>query len=255
MDKTLSFVEGTIPLTFNGESFYTYYKVVGNPPSSTSSSRPPVIAIHGGPGFSHDYILPISDIVVRDPSTTVIFYDLLGGARSTHLPHKPETFWTFELFIAELDNLVRHFGLQDKPFDLLGHCFGGALAMEYIVKHQPKALRRLVLVTSCADSPSQHTERKRLIGELPSGPREILLESMAKHVQEGAPFLREEKVAWRLFSDINCCNVQPLPAELQYSAEQAEDDSGGSAPLNAMFVYLHFVVVAQTEHMLFNFQA
>lgn len=244
MDKTLPFVEGTIPLTFNGETFYTYYKVVGNPPSSTSSSRPPLIAIHGGPGFSHDYILPISDIVIHDPSTTVIFYDLLGGARSTHLPHKPETFWTFELFVAELDNLVKHFGLQDKPFDLLGHCFGGALAMEYIVKHQPTTLRRLVLVTSCADSHSQHAERKRLIGELPSGPREILLESMAKHVQEGAPFLKEEKVAWRLFSDINCCNVHPLPAELQYSAEQAEDDAGGSAPLNAMLVSLYFIGAA-----------
>lgn len=237
MAQTLPVVEGTIPLTIHDETFYTYYKIVGNPPSSTSSKRPPLIVLHGGPGFSHDYMLPVADLVGCDPSSTVIFYDLLGGARSTHLPHKPETFWTFELFVTELDNLVKHFGLQDTSFDLLGHCLGGALAMEYVVRIQPKALRRLVLVTTCADSASQHTERKRLIGELPDGVREVLLESMENHTKEGVPFLQEEKDAWRYFSNINCCNLDPLPAELMYSADQAEDDNGGATALNAMLVH------------------
>ena len=45
---------GTIPFTFQGETYSTWYKVVGD----LKSSARPLVTLHGGPGFSHHYMLP-----------------------------------------------------------------------------------------------------------------------------------------------------------------------------------------------------
>jgi pimeloyl-ACP methyl ester carboxylesterase len=51
----------------------------------------------------------------------VIMYDQLGCGNSTHLQEKngDGTFWTISLFLSELDNLLRHLGIQDEYY-LLG---------------------------------------------------------------------------------------------------------------------------------------
>lgn len=51
----------------------------------------------------------------------VVLYDQVGCGKSTHLREKrlDTSFWTVELFIAELDSLLEHLGIAD-DFDLLG---------------------------------------------------------------------------------------------------------------------------------------
>ena len=64
-------------------------------------------------------------------SIPIIFYDQLGGGRSTHRPDAPKDFWTPELFMDELDNLLKHLHVQD-DFDLLGHSWGGKIRMRKV---------------------------------------------------------------------------------------------------------------------------
>ena len=138
--------EGSIPFIYQGETYQTYYKVFGSLADRTTTS---LVILHGGPGLSHDYLLPLSDLA--DTSIPVIFYDQIGNARSTHLKSKPRTFWTIDLFIDELENVLRHFDIQEN-FSLLGHSWGGILASEFEVRRQPAGLRRLVITNSLAEA-------------------------------------------------------------------------------------------------------
>lgn len=107
--------EGIIPFVYQDETFQTYYKLFGDLANRTHS---PLIVLHGGPGLTHDCMLPLSDLA--SASIPVILYDQLGNGLSTHLKEKPPTFWTIDLLIDELVNLLNHFSIQDS-FDLLGH--------------------------------------------------------------------------------------------------------------------------------------
>jgi pimeloyl-ACP methyl ester carboxylesterase len=60
------------------------------------------------------------------------------------------SFWTIDLFLKELENLLEHLGITGE-YDLNGHSAGGVLAAEWAVR-SPKGLRRLVLSSTPASS-------------------------------------------------------------------------------------------------------
>ncbi|PSR72909.1 hypothetical protein PHLCEN_2v11212 [Hermanssonia centrifuga] len=138
---------GTADFVFEGETFQTWYKIVGN---LTSGIRPLVI-LHGGPGTPHHY-LATHDQLHTSHSMPVVFYDQLGCGASTHLPNKGKDFWTEELLMNELDNLLTHLGIADN-FDLLGHSWGGMLGAAYASKRHPVGLKRIVLLDTPASMP------------------------------------------------------------------------------------------------------
>jgi hypothetical protein len=72
-----------------------------------------------------------------DSSTPVIFYDQLGNGESSHIPDATQSFWTVELFMNELDNLVSHLGIE-QDFILLGQSWGGVKFSSYC--HLPRLL-------------------------------------------------------------------------------------------------------------------
>ena len=123
-----------------------------------------------GPGIAHDYLIPISDLQKTRP---VIFYDQLGNSRSTHLPNKPKSFWTTDLFIDELVNLVNYLGI-DSRFDILGHSWGGMMASEFVIKRQPTGLRRLIVANSVSSMVLWNESNENLKKELPQEVQEDL---------------------------------------------------------------------------------
>ena len=109
--------EGLIP--FKG--FNTWYKRVG----PQSSDKVPLLCLHGGPGFSHDYFEPIE--ALTNMGRQVIFYDQLGNGKSDQ-PDDPDM-WSVELFVEEVGAVREALGLDQ--VHLLGQSWGGMLAMEY----------------------------------------------------------------------------------------------------------------------------
>lgn len=131
---------------------HTYYKAFGD---ISSTGPTPLVVLHGGPGVGHDYCLPFGKLWSLY-GIPVIFYDQVGCARSTHFPDKlgDTSFWTFDLFVAELDNLLAHFRLDnvDGPgYDILGHSWGGRVAADF-ASRQPPGLRKLILMGAAASS-------------------------------------------------------------------------------------------------------
>lgn len=153
---------GYITFQYGGETFQTYYKIFG---ALDGRTRTPLVVVHGGPGLTHDYLLPVSDLAAT-VSIPVVFYDQIGNGLSTHLKEKPPTFWTVDLFINELVNLLDHLNIKN-AFDILGHSWGGILSSELEVQRQPVGLKHLVLSDSLASSALWNKSTMELVSTLP----------------------------------------------------------------------------------------
>ncbi|MCB1051776.1 MAG: alpha/beta hydrolase [Acidobacteria bacterium] len=104
-------------------------------------SGEPIILLHGGPGLSHDYFLPAFETLAK--THQVIFFDQrLSGASSVDVEADQIT---MDAFVADINGIADHFKLE--KFHLLGHSYGGLIAMFYAKAH-PERLKSLMLVDS-----------------------------------------------------------------------------------------------------------
>ncbi|KAI0362151.1 alpha/beta-hydrolase [Trametes cingulata] len=206
-------VEGSIPFAHGGETYQTFYKVFGN---LTTRTHTPLVVLHGGPGLSHDYLLPLSDLSTHH-AIPVILYDQIGNARSTHLRDKPASFFTIDLFIDELENLLAHLSVENS-FDLFGHSWGGILGTEFEVRRRPAGLRHLILSDSLASM------------ELWQESNAQLLKAFPKDVQEGMAAGMKDPAAYqnalRRFHAVHGCRVKPMPKEFVFSIDQVFGSNG-----------------------------
>lgn len=104
----------------------------------------PVIAVNGGPGLSHAYMM-VNDLwaqMGRDRLT--ILYDQRGtGASQRVAMGAPQT---MDAQVADLEAVRAHFGIEKVA--LVGDSYGGFLVMAYAAAH-PEHVAKLVL----SDSP------------------------------------------------------------------------------------------------------
>ncbi|EJD46627.1 proline-specific peptidase [Auricularia subglabra TFB-10046 SS5] len=122
-----------------GKPCKTWYEVHGD-----LAAGHPLIVLHGGPGVNHNYMSSLAGLASY--GIPVVLYDQVGCGKSTHLQEKKgdTSFWTIQLFLDELDNLLK--ALKIAEYDLLGHSWGGILAAEHAVR-KPAGLRRLILAS------------------------------------------------------------------------------------------------------------
>jgi proline-specific peptidase len=201
--------EGKIPFTVGDDTFYTWYKIVGDLASATQR---PVVALHGGPGMVHNYLLPISDLA--DRGYPVIFYDQIGNGQSSHAADKPDQFWTIDLMIDELVNVLRHFNIEN-GFDLVGHNWGGILASEFVLRRQPSGLKHLILTNSPANLDTYAQSVRQLAATFPEWVREGMKNP------HGDPKYR---AAYVEFFSKHACRADPSPPEFWYSCYQSLDN-------------------------------
>ncbi|MDT0615648.1 proline iminopeptidase-family hydrolase [Streptomyces lancefieldiae] len=179
----------------------TWYRVTGRP----DGGRPPVVVVHGGPGSTHDYLLRLA--ALAEDGWPVVHYDQLGNGASTHLRDAGADFWTVGLFRAELDNLLRHLGIQDR-YVLVGHSWGGLLSAAHAAD-RPEGLRGLVIADSPASYPLWRQEMEVLRAALPRGVDRIL----RAHERAGTVDSPAYVAAVRVFNDRHVCRVRPWPPE------------------------------------------
>src|SRR5204863_17521 len=135
----------------------TWYRVVRDLRPGDAGEPAPLVVLHGGPGATHDYLLSLADLA---DGGAVIHYDQLGNGRSTHYPERGADFWTVDLFVRELHNLVDALGIADRHH-VLGSSWGGFLGQEYALTHPP-GLKSLVLTDTAASVPDFLAEANRL---------------------------------------------------------------------------------------------
>lgn len=206
--------EGTIDFVVAGETYKTWYKVVGD----LKGPQRPLVVLHGGPGAAHFYLLSLADLASAR-GIPVIFYDQLGVGSSTHLPEKGKDFWTPALFLDELENVLAHFGVAG-AFDLLGHSWGGMLGALFALERKPPGLKKLIISNSPASMPLWEEVAQGLIAGLPDDVQATL----KKHEEEGTTDSMEYKQAMGAFYAKHVCRVDPLPADMGRSFGAIEQD-------------------------------
>ena len=117
----------------------------------TTGEGQPVIVLHGGPGLSHKYLYPQLDSLLSD-NYQLIFYDQRASGWSGGIDDTASL--TMETFVEDLEMVRKELGFEQ--MNLMGHSFGGLLAMYYGIKY-PEYLRSLVLVDSDAASWERRT--------------------------------------------------------------------------------------------------
>src|SRR5512139_3592865 len=116
----------TIPISTPKGTFRVWTKRVGNNP------RIKVLLLHGGPGATHEYFEAF-DSWFPAAGIEYYYYDQLGSAFSDQ-PAEP-SLWELDRFVDEVEQVRRALGLEAGNFYLLGHSWGGILAMEYALKY------------------------------------------------------------------------------------------------------------------------
>ncbi len=137
--------EGYVPV----ENAQLYYRDIGQ--------GQPIIVLHGGPDFDHNYLLPEMDRL--SDSFRLIYYDQRGRGKSAR-NIQPEDV-TLESEMKDLESLRAYFQLESAA--VLGHSWGGVLAMEYAVRH-PNRVSHLILMNT---APASHDDSMLLRQELP----------------------------------------------------------------------------------------
>jgi proline iminopeptidase len=108
-------------------------------------AKTPLIILNGGPGFDHGYLLASDAWDKIAAHRSVVLYDQRGTGRSGEL--KPGQSCTLADQVADLEALRARLGVG--RVDLLGHSWGGYLAMAYAVRY-PEHVAHIVLCDSSA---------------------------------------------------------------------------------------------------------
>ena len=206
--------EGTVPFPLGGDDAVTWYRVTGDLRPGDPDAPTPLVVLHGGPGATHDYLLSLVDLA---DDRAVVHYDQLGGGRSTHYPERGAEFWTPELFVRELQNLVDALGIAGRHH-VLGQSWGGFLAEEYAFT-QPPGLRALVLADTAASWADFAAEAGKLREQLPAEVQATL----AKHEEAGSYDDPEYMEACLVFYGRHVCRI-PWPPEVAKTFELLEQD-------------------------------
>lgn len=133
-----------VPIATSKGNFRVWTKRTGN------NSTTKLLLLHGGPGATHEYF-EACDSYLPAAGVEYYYYDQLGSAYSDQ-PDEPEL-WDIPNRVEEVEQVRRALGLGRENFFLLGHSWGGILAIEYALRYQG-ALKGLVISNMMASIPA-----------------------------------------------------------------------------------------------------
>ena len=142
-----------INITTPAGNFRVWTKRVGHNP------RLRVLLLHGGPAMTHEYFEAFDSFLPAE-GIEYIYYDQLGSAYSDQ--PNDDSLWTIPRFVDEVEQVRRALGLDRSNFCLLGHSWGGMLAMEYALAHQDQ-LKCLIISNMMASIPAYNDYAKKVL--------------------------------------------------------------------------------------------
>jgi proline iminopeptidase len=149
-------------------------------------SGPPVLLLHPGPGLDGTVFLPGVERLAA--SHRVLLADLPGNG---HSPDGDRAEWTLAGYARGVERLAAELDLRD--WTLLGHSFGGFVALQHLVDFPGSASRLVASCTDVSETPPPGAPEDLLEG-LTAGQREQVEEGMAREAVAGSP--QQLKDAW-----------------------------------------------------------
>ena len=130
-----------------------WIKRIGNNPKLK------LLLLTGGPGLSSAY-LEVMDSFLPAEGVEYYHYDQLDTGLSDR-PGDPDL-WSLPRYVDEVDQVRKAIGGTRDNFCLLGHSWGGMLAMEYALAHQDQ-MKCLVISNMMASIPAYNAYAKTVL--------------------------------------------------------------------------------------------
>jgi len=181
-------------LTVGG--FKLFHRVFG-------SGENALLCLHGGPGATHDYLLPLGEL--GNDRTKVVLYDQLGCGKSERPREKSH--YTIEYGVEEVESVREALNLG--KINLFGNSYGGALALQYALKYQ-RNLKKLIISSGLASIRETVDEMRRLKTLLPREVQDVYAKYEAVEDYENPEYLKAVDVFYRNF----LCRLPQWPEEL-----------------------------------------
>ncbi len=153
-----------IPIETPKGTFRVWTKRIGNHPTMK------VLLLHGGPAATHEYFEAF-DSYFPSASIEYYYYDQLGSYYSDQ-PDEPDL-WELPRFVEEVEQVRQALRLDHSNFYLLGHSWGGILAMEYALKYQTH-LKGLVISNMMMSIPDYNQYAEQVL--MPAMDQAVLAE-------------------------------------------------------------------------------
>jgi proline-specific peptidase len=131
----------------------TYWKYESLDTLPHEGDKLPIVAIHGGPGVAHNYLLPLKQQACR--GRAVIFYDQAGCGESKH-PENASLIdypWLLDpkyYSLEELPQLVDYLGLNN--YHVVGNSWGSLLCQMFGLDAADERLASMVLSGTFSDA-------------------------------------------------------------------------------------------------------
>jgi proline iminopeptidase len=139
----------------------------------------PLLLINGGPGFPSNHFVPLAQELSKN-NRQVIIFDQRGTGRSL-LPQLDSETVNLKLMIEDIEALRNH--LQISNWTLMGHSFGGVLAMSYAVRY-PDRVDSIILSASGGIDLEFHQYIAANIAVRLSPSQRILLDYWSKKIRK-----------------------------------------------------------------------
>ena len=133
-----------IPIETPKGTFNVWTKRIGNNP------KVKVLLLNGGPGATHEYFECFESFLPAE-GIEFIYYDQLGCGNSDN--PNDVALWDLPRYVEEVEQVRKALNLNKDNFYLLGHSWGGILAMEYALKYQNN-MKGLIISNMMADAPA-----------------------------------------------------------------------------------------------------
>ena len=133
-----------IPITTMDKTFNVWTKRVGNNP------KVKVLLLNGGPGATHEYFECFENFLPAK-GIEFIYYDQLGCGNSDN--PNDVAYWDLSRYVEEVEQVRKALNLDANNFYVLGHSWGGILAMEYALKYQQNMKGLIIsnMMSSCPE--------------------------------------------------------------------------------------------------------
>ena len=180
-----------------------WYGIYGDP----RPERTPLLVIHGGPGMSHDYLRPLSDLPDDRP---VVFYDQLDAGNSER-PNDPAN-WNVARFVSEIDRVRDALSLEHVV--VFGNSWGGTLATAYAAS-KPSGLAGVILSSPLIKTDTWIADNTAYREALPADVRATLDTHEAAGTTDDPAYLQAVDVFYRR----HLCRTNPWPDYVERTFE------------------------------------
>jgi proline iminopeptidase len=154
-----------IDVTTPQGTFKVWTKRVGNNP------RVKLLLLHGGPGGTYELFEAFDDYLPAE-GIEYYYYDQLGSYYSDQ-PEMDDEMLAIPRFVDEVEQVRQALGLDIDNFYLLGHSWGGQLAIEYALAHQDH-LKVLIISNMMASMPQYNAYAEQVL--MPAMDQAVLAE-------------------------------------------------------------------------------